>query len=185
MRFDYTLTMDTSGSSFVNEVYWNVNNHKAFVVLYDETNDEERGYIYSGVSSDLMQAWMDADSKGRFYNQEIKKKVGPGEEVHPHLVFCHAVPIEQVQDSARPTVAVVNNAGHASGPQVSFKAGGSQMTANSAVPRTYTVTWVYEGKEMPYVTEAADDSAAVDNLLSALSNLGLTGARALRVTREL
>lgn len=59
-------------SSFVHRICYDVTDSRVIVLL------RETFYQYCNVDADTVAAWLGADSKGRFYNQNIKSNAVDG-----------------------------------------------------------------------------------------------------------
>jgi hypothetical protein len=75
--FAATAHFKATGSSFVEEVAYDLDTHELLVLL-----DSGSGYLYKGVEPDTFRKFESAHSRGQFYNNWIKRgNYGPGTEI--------------------------------------------------------------------------------------------------------
>ena len=69
----YTHSADGGGSTLVDEFFYNENTEDLYVDLNDKV------YLYKYVPKSVFDKFTEAESKGTFYNSNVKGKWGGGE----------------------------------------------------------------------------------------------------------
>lgn len=179
--FNYTRAERDLDSSFVKDFYYN-DETKYLLVTLDESLGNPRHYLYENVDADYLDEWLDADSLGRFYNQEIKRVYGPAVEVFDPVTTDVSRQEEPFPPPSPVYAMSVNSAEVVSVPRI--EGGLNPHTA----PETfeYELTWSFEGGVFPFTTKATSDAEAVEALRVVLKQLNLEAKinEVLRVVNE-
>lgn len=179
--FEATARFKATGSSFVEEVAYDVDEHELLVVL-------NRGpYLYKGVPADRFRDFEKAHSRGQFYNNWIRRK---------GFASVEASWATEIVDKDSIPATDLTSVGGSVGPHLSWS-GQSLTTLNSANQSTasfvqafedpakfkHVVHFTVEGTDDVKTTtvEAGEDvSESMDDVSARLDALGL-GHRILGV----